>query len=95
MEAKEAIMRALIFAASLLLTIGQMAVAADLSRLPRLRAPLPVETSPYLGWSGFYIGVNGGGAVAFVTSDFGILGKPAFASVKNPLTGGSAGARSG
>jgi len=88
-------MRALIFAASLFLTIGQMAVAADLSRLPRLRAPLPVETSPYLGWSGFYVGVNGGGAAAFVTSEFSIVGNPAFASVKNPLTGGIGGGQIG
>jgi outer membrane immunogenic protein len=73
-------MRALIFAVSLLLAIGQTAAAADLSRPPRMRAPLPVETSPYMGWSGFYIGLNGGGAVAFTASDFSILGNAAFAS---------------
>jgi outer membrane immunogenic protein len=95
MAAGGTIMRAFIFAASLLLAAGQTAVAADLYRPSRLRAPLPVETSPYLGWSGFYFGVNGGGAVAFVTSDFGILGTPAVASVKNPLTGAVGGAQIG
>jgi opacity protein-like surface antigen len=88
-------MRALIFAVSLLLAIGQTAAAADLSGPPRMRAPLPVETSPYLGWSGFYIGLNGGGAVAFAASDFSILGNAAFASVNNPLTGGIGGAQIG
>jgi opacity protein-like surface antigen len=88
-------MRALILAASLLLAIGQTAAGADLARPSRLRTALPVETSPYLGWSGFYIGVNGGGGAAFTTSDFSVLGNPAFASAKNPLTGGLGGAQIG
>ena len=82
----EVIMRTLIFAAGLSILICGTAAGADLAR-SRPRALLPAETSVYMGWSGFYLGVNGGGALAAGRSDFSIAGNPAFASIDNPLTG--------
>jgi outer membrane immunogenic protein len=63
-----------------------------------IRAPavrLPAETSVYLGWSGFYLGLNAGGGIANIESVFGIAGNPAFASVNNSLPGGIGGGQAG
>ena len=43
------------------LATAQCANAADLSVAPLYKAP-PVVAAPAYNWSGFYVGVNGGGA---------------------------------
>jgi outer membrane immunogenic protein len=40
---------------------AQCASAADLSVAPLYKAPPPAPVSPAYNWSGFYLGVNGGG----------------------------------
>jgi outer membrane immunogenic protein len=47
------------FAVAALLT-AQSAIAADLSVAPLYKAPPPAATPAY-DWSGFYVGINGGG----------------------------------
>jgi outer membrane immunogenic protein len=46
----------------------------------------PIAGPPANSWTGFYVGLNGGGGIANTTSDFDVGGVP-FASVKNSLTG--------
>ena len=66
-------MRTLFFAAALLLAICGTAAGAD--RAPRpLPSRIPPDNSIYMGWTGFYIGVNAGGAVANNRSDFSMAG---------------------
>src|ERR1700694_729493 len=62
-------MRTLFFAAALLLAICGTAAGAD--RAPRpLPSRIPPDHSIYMGWAGFYMGVNPGGAIANNRSDF-------------------------
>jgi outer membrane immunogenic protein len=76
-------------ATSLLLICGN-ALAADLSR------PLPMLPAvPALaGWSGFYLGLNAGGALANGRSDFS-TGGIVFASATNSLSGALGGVQAG
>jgi len=86
-------MRSLAIAAASLLVMCGTAAAADLRRAPIRKA---VEPPPrLLGWSGFYLGLNGGGGWANGRSDFSIAGSPAFAAVNNSLTGALGGAQIG
>ena len=85
-------MRTLIFAAVSLLTLGDAAAAADLPRPPVYR---PSEPAPYMGWTGFYVGLNVGGALGHGSSDFGVAGGPIFATVSNNLTGTIGGVQAG
>jgi outer membrane immunogenic protein len=81
------------------LAVAATCLAARAADLPRaFRAPavrLPAETSVYLGWSGFYLGLNAGGGIANIESVFGTPGNPAFASVNNSLPGGIGGGQAG
>jgi hypothetical protein len=62
MKRRRIIMRSLFFAGIALAGACGLAAAADMPRSPRRPAtPLPPETSVYLGWSGFYLGLNAGG----------------------------------
>jgi outer membrane immunogenic protein len=47
--------------AFLLMAAAQSASAADLSVAPLYKAPPPKPVSPAYNWSGFYLGLNGGG----------------------------------
>ena len=44
-----------------LVVVAQSAGAADLSVAPLYKAPPPPPVTPAYNWSGFYVGVNGGG----------------------------------
>jgi len=75
--------------------LAMSAAAADLARVRAYPARLPAETSVYLGWSGFYIGVNAGGGIANSKSDFSVAGGTPFASVNNYLPGAVGGGQAG
>lgn len=53
-------MKKLLLVTSGLIALGTPALAADLAARPYTKAPPPVMATIY-DWSGFYIGVNGGG----------------------------------
>jgi outer membrane immunogenic protein len=84
-------MRSSALAAVALLATCAAAAAADLPRPP----PVAVAPAPYMGWTGFYIGVNAGGGMGNGRHDFGIEGGPAFASVNNLIQGAIGGAQVG
>jgi outer membrane immunogenic protein len=60
---KENIMRKLIAAAAFIALGSTSVLAADLAARPYTKAA-PVMVDPIYNWSGFYIGINGGGAWA-------------------------------
>jgi outer membrane immunogenic protein len=74
------------------------ASAADLAARPYTKAPSPVVAAAY-DWSGFYIGLNGGGGWSRkcwdITQDFGILLNPARAEGCHEATGGTVGGQVG
>ncbi len=76
-------------AAVSLVAMCAAAMAADLSRPPVIQAP-----QPYAGWSGFYLGLNVGGAIGNGRSDFSV-GGATFATVNNSLPGAIGGAQAG
>jgi outer membrane immunogenic protein len=89
------VMRALLLAAGLLLMTWGTAASADLPRLSRPSAVrVPAATSLYMGWSGFYFGVNAGGGIGNSKSDFSV-GGPLFASVNNAFSGAVGGGQAG
>ena len=47
------------------LVAAQCAAAADLSVAPLYKAPPPPQVSPAYNWTGFYLGVNGGGGALY------------------------------
>jgi hypothetical protein len=60
------------------------ASAADMMR------PIPYKAAPMAAaptWTGFYLGVNVGGAFGEDLIDFGVVGAPAFASANNAFHG--------
>jgi len=73
------------FAVAALLT-AQSAFAADLSVAPLYKAPPPVATPAY-DWSGFYLGINGGGGWGHSTWDANATG----IRTSGGLVGGTAG----
>jgi outer membrane immunogenic protein len=81
-------MRATIIAASLLAALGGQTLAADLPWAPPAGPPTIAD------WSGFYLGLNGGGGFASGRSAFGVAGAT-FATVSNPLTGAAGGVQAG
>ena len=84
-------MRSLALAAAALLASCAAAAAADLPRPP----PIAVAPAPYMGWSGFYVGVNVGGGMGNGRHDFGIAAAPGFASVNNLIQGAIGGGQVG
>jgi len=84
-------MRKVALVASTLLVLGGTASAADLPFQPA-PAFLPALAPT---WTGFYVGLNGGGGIGTGTSDFSIDGGPAFASVKNSMSGAIGGGQLG
>jgi outer membrane immunogenic protein len=84
-------MRILTSAITSLLMLGT-ASAADMMR-PVYKAPVaPALAST---WTGFYAGVNVGGAAAKSDLDFSIAGGPTFASIDNAFSGIAGGAQIG
>ena len=61
-------MKRLFAAGVALLALAGTAAAADLSAGPYYRAPVPYAV-PLFTWTGFYLGVNGGGAFGSSTWD--------------------------
>jgi outer membrane immunogenic protein len=88
-------MRTIFVTAVAILAMSAAADAADLARVRPYPARLPADTSVYLGWSGFYIGVNAGGGIANSKSDFSVAGGTPFASVNNYLPGAVGGGQAG
>ncbi len=74
------------------------ASAADLAARPYTKAPPPMVT-PMYDWSGFYIGLNGGGGSSHkcwdITNDFGAVISPASPEGCHDATGGTAGGQIG
>lgn len=75
-----------------LLMLGTAANAADVMR-PVYKAPIVAPSAPT--WTGFYAGVNVGGAAATSDLDFSVAGGPVFATVDNAFAGIIGGAQVG
>jgi outer membrane immunogenic protein len=90
-------MRKLVLAASILAASTAGAFAADLAARPYTKAP-PVVAALY-DWSGFYIGINGGGAWSHkcwdINNALGIAVIPAIAEGCHDATGGTVGGQIG
>ena len=74
------------------LMTGGFAVAADM-RLPQPAFAPPVPEMP--AWTGFYLGVNGGGGFGTAASNFSVANGPTFASVDLALKGALGGGQIG
>lgn len=70
--------------------ISAPALAADLGRMP-VRAPVAYAPAPYFNWSGFYVGVQGGGGWGDVDWRYQATGTTAHHSTSGGLLGGTAG----
>jgi outer membrane immunogenic protein len=84
-----------------LVALGLMAApafAADLAARPYTKAPSPMIAA-YYDWSGFYIGLNGGGGSSRkcwdVTNNLGVAIVPAATEGCHDATGGTAGGQVG
>jgi outer membrane immunogenic protein len=83
----------LLVAASLVaLGAAAPAVAADLAARPYTKAP-PAPIAAIYDWSGFYIGVNGGGGSAHTTWDFVGIGTEGSHNATGGTVGGQIGYR--
>src|ERR1700755_2733835 len=77
-------MRTTIRAIAALLMLGSAANAADMGR------PIPYQPPAMVAapnWTGFYLGVNAGGAFGQDRIGFGVTGFPAFATIDNAFSG--------
>ena len=83
-------MRRLALASAATLALGATAAAADLS-MP-YKAPYAQPAAS--GWTGFYLGINGGGGIGLDRSDFSVAGTT-FATVRNTISGGLGGVQAG
>jgi outer membrane immunogenic protein len=82
-------MHRVIAAASALVALTLSASAADM--------PMPYKAPPpavYSGWTGFYLGLNGGGGIGLSRSDFSVSGIQ-FATARNTVSGGLGGVQAG
>jgi outer membrane immunogenic protein len=87
-------MRALLLTAGLLLMTWDTATSADLRPSRSSPVRMAPATSLYMGWSGFYFGVNVGGGIGNSRSDF-TVGGPPFAAVNNAFSGAVGGGQAG
>jgi outer membrane immunogenic protein len=82
----------------LALGLAAPASAADLAARPYTKAP-PIVTAPFYNWSGFYIGINGGGGSSHkcwdITTVAGIPVSPSVAEGCHNATGGLVGGQIG
>ncbi|SHM01440.1 outer membrane immunogenic protein [Bradyrhizobium lablabi] len=82
----------------LALGLAAPASAADLAARPYTKAP-PIVTAPFYDWSGFYIGLNGGGGWSHkcwdLTNVTGIPVSPSVAEGCHNATGGLVGGQIG
>lgn len=90
-------MRKILVGAIALVALADPASAADLAPRPYTKAPVPMIASIY-DWSGFYVGVNGGGAWSHkcwdvINDGFGII--PSRAEGCHDATGGTVGGQIG
>ena len=72
--------------------LSTTAFAADLPARPYTKAP-PIVTAAYYDWSGFYVGINGGGGSAHECATF--LGFQGFAPLNPPQSEGCGNATGG
>jgi outer membrane immunogenic protein len=81
-----------------LVALAAPASAADLAARPYTKAPPPMIAAIY-DWSGFYIGLNGGGGWSHKcwdrTNDFGVTVSPAFREGCHDASGGTVGGQIG
>jgi outer membrane immunogenic protein len=83
----------LVTASLVALSAAAPAVAADLAARPYTKAPAMVAA--IYDWSGFYIGINGGGGSAHSSWDFLPLGGGVFGEGSHNATGGTVGGQIG
>src|SRR5262245_10790520 len=95
-------MRRAILAILLLLLCADAVVAADMRRgrkppplPPPAYMPPPAFLPPPRDWTGWYLGINGGGGWGNARSDFSVAGSPPFAAARNPMAGILGGAQLG
>jgi outer membrane immunogenic protein len=84
-------MRTIISTTAALLMLGTAAGAADMRPIPYKAAPMVAPPT----WTGFYLGVNVGGAFGEDRLDFGVFGAPSFASANNAFHGITGGGQIG
>jgi outer membrane immunogenic protein len=90
-------MKKLLLISVSLFALGASANAADLASLPYTKAPL----APGLGydWSGFYVGINGGGGLAHssweMVNALGVTVAPAVSEGRHNASGGTVGGQIG
>jgi outer membrane immunogenic protein len=93
-------MKKLVVGAVALVTVGfaAQASAADLAARPYTKAP-PMVADPIYDWSGFYVGINGGGGSSHkcwdLTNNLGVIVSPAAFEGCHDATGGTAGGQVG
>jgi outer membrane immunogenic protein len=83
-------MKKLLLITTALIALGSAAQAADLAARPYTKAP-PMVAATIYDWSGFYIGVNGGGGWSHNSWD--LVGGPSHGS--HDASGGTAGGQIG
>ncbi|MDP1867376.1 MAG: outer membrane beta-barrel protein [Bradyrhizobium sp.] len=88
----------LLAGAALSLGLASAASAADMAARPYTKAPAPIAVAMY-NWSGFYVGVNGGGGWSRkcwdINSLFGVAVVPSVAEGCHDASGGTVGGQVG
>lgn len=80
------------------IALAASASAADLGARPYTKAPAPMMAAAVHNWSGFYVGINGGGGWSRkcwdITSDLGVP-RPGIPEGCHDATGGTVGGQAG
>jgi len=91
-------MKRILLSAIATVALAAPALAADLAARPYTKAPPPVIASIY-DWSGFYIGLNGGGGSSHkcwdITNSGGVIAPQPFPEGCHNATGGTVGGQIG